>query len=954
MKKLNRIMSAILVLIMLVSSALTVTAASDDWPYKDVGKKKWFYEAIKYSVDNGLMNGTSKTTFEPNEPMTRGMFVTVLGRLCGAEEVKTTTFSDVKKNQYYAGYVGWAVESGIVGGYPDGTFKPDVNVNRQEAAAMLSRYIEYADLLLDFVDELPGEYVDDAKFQSWTREFIEELSIYGIFEGDETGKFRPKENLTRAQGATLFMRLHKMFGATQNANATVSAYDIINTPESFVSNMDSELNTAGEYPVLTLEPHSYFSAPWYVGMDVLKTDIPTAALEYVKIAYKGDSLADPYMTVKSPVFESEQIKPITTGEENGYKTAVFRLGDLIRMHRENYFNAENNYTFYEAIALKELNLRTLYNTNLKVLIYPYGDNVSEGEILYISYFSSKSEAEAYTAASAESYIKGGTDEYPEADIRENGEAALEEYTEKLNDRADEIRNTENEVTPKSVKGTVYYISTLNGDDSNDGLTPETAYASVLPLYKILAGGKVVNEILESGDGVFIERGSVLYPQKKLYTNWSGDKILPFGDGITLGAYGEGEKPILTSAVDIDGKTNWLATEYENVWKLDFDLAGKEGAAAYYDIGNIVVYDKSGDVGFGVKIIPTKPNDPYAEGSVTEGLGLVSNGFETFVNEVVECRDPSVVKHNLEYFQDYASGALYIYCDKGNPKDYFDKVVVTRRGSALSISGVDVTVDNIAMQYCGSMGVDITDAHNFKITNSTFEWIGGCLQGGEGDDHVRYGNGFQNWQNGDGITVENCLFNQIYDGACSTQISWTEISIVNDFDVKDCVFIDSNSQIEIWNLAYTETSSNINITGCYFLNEPMEDRFGAQRVAADGTDMEYAGACMFYFSPLDSITYDNCLIADNVYISYDSKVYEGRQFLYRGNDNGIITKNNVFFGGREGTSDVLASLPSVDLRCYYVGVNEWDIRHNRAYYDNEFISKWTGLGCDRGSIFYVVK
>ncbi len=957
MKKLKRFVSALLVLMMLVTSTVAVSAAGENWPYKDVGEKKWFYEAIKYAVDNGLMNGTSGTTFEPNEPMTRAMFVTVLGRLCGAEEVKENTFSDVKMNQYYAGYVGWAVKNGIVSGYPDGTFKPGDNVNRQEAAAMLSRYIDHEDLLLDFVDELPGEYADDAKFQSWTREFIEELSIYGIFEGDETGKFAPKDNLTRAQGATLFMRLNEMFTKSKNATSVVSAYDLINTPESFISNFDSELNTAGDYPVMSLVPHSYFSAPWYIGMDVLKTDIPTGSLEYVKIAYKGDSTADAYMVVKSPVFESEQTAPIATGEENGYLTATFRLGDLIREHRESYFGAENPYDGNQRLVLDELNIRSLYNTHLNILFYPYGKNVESAELLYISYFSSESEAKAFTAESAASYIKGGKDEYPTADIRENGEAALTEYTDKMNDRIDEIRDTESAIKPSNIKGTVYYISSVNGNDKNDGLTPETAYASVLPLYKFKAGGLVIEDVLESGDGVFVERGSVLYPQKKLDTRWSGDKIIALPAGVTVGAYGEGEKPIFTTAVDIEGKTKWLATEYDNVWKLDHDFSStKADAAAYYDVGSIAVYDKNGNVGFGIKILPTKPNDPYAEGSMTEGLGLVSNGFETFVNEELPVKDPSVVKHNLEYFMDYAAGALYMYCDKGNPAEYYDKLIVARRGSAFTVSGVDITVDNITLAHCGSHGFDIGDAKNFVIQNCTVEWIGGCLQGGGGDDKVRFGNGFQNWQNCDGIYIENTLFDQIYDGACSTQVAWPsdKTSIVNDFHVTDCVFIDSNSQIEIWNLAEDEVTANTSITGCYFLNEPMEDRFGAQRVAADGTDMEYAGACMFYFSPLDPITYDNCLIEDNVYISYDSKVYEGRQFLYRGNDNGIVTKNNVFFGGAEGTSDVLASLPSVDLRCYFVGVNEWDIRHNRSYYNNEFITKWTGLGCDRGSIFYVVK
>ena len=135
--KLKKIISAILVLVMLCGSLMIGTASAADenvLPFKDVGAKKWFYDAVKYVYDGGLMNGTSSDKFEPNGQLSRAMFITILGRLAGAEQKESNVFPDIKKNSWYSGYVGWAVEAGVVKGYDDGTFKPNKSLSRQEMA----------------------------------------------------------------------------------------------------------------------------------------------------------------------------------------------------------------------------------------------------------------------------------------------------------------------------------------------------------------------------------------------------------------------------------------------------------------------------------------------------------------------------------------------------------------------------------------------------------------------------------------------------------------------------------------------------------------------------------------------------------------------------------------------------------------------------------------------------
>lgn len=127
MKK--RILSLLLVFAMVFSlipsTALAVAdtqgaSAEQANPFADVKETDWFYDAVQYARVNGFFSGTSKTTFEPNGTMTRGMFVTVLGRMAGVDADRyqsVSSFSDVPADAYYAPYVAWAVKHGGHGWY---------------------------------------------------------------------------------------------------------------------------------------------------------------------------------------------------------------------------------------------------------------------------------------------------------------------------------------------------------------------------------------------------------------------------------------------------------------------------------------------------------------------------------------------------------------------------------------------------------------------------------------------------------------------------------------------------------------------------------------------------------------------------------------------------------------------------------------------------------------------
>jgi hypothetical protein len=111
-------------------------------PFQDITSSA-YRNAIQYVYENGLMNGTSDTTFGPNGYLTRAMMVTILYRLAGTPEIAgEDAFSDVTTGQWYTASVQWATKSGLATGYSDGKFRPDSYVTREQLAVFLYRYAQ--------------------------------------------------------------------------------------------------------------------------------------------------------------------------------------------------------------------------------------------------------------------------------------------------------------------------------------------------------------------------------------------------------------------------------------------------------------------------------------------------------------------------------------------------------------------------------------------------------------------------------------------------------------------------------------------------------------------------------------------------------------------------------------------------------------------------------------------
>ena len=170
-------------------------------PFTDVPDGAYYEDAVIWAVDNGVTNGTSATTFEPNNTCTRAQIVAFLWRAAGRPAPKSTEmpFTDVKKGCYYYNAVQWAVENGITKGTTPTTFSPNETCNRAQAVTFLWRSQGSPEVKGEcpFTDVPENRFFSDAVL--WAAQ-------EGVTFGTTETTFEPNKSCTRAQIVTLLWR----------------------------------------------------------------------------------------------------------------------------------------------------------------------------------------------------------------------------------------------------------------------------------------------------------------------------------------------------------------------------------------------------------------------------------------------------------------------------------------------------------------------------------------------------------------------------------------------------------------------------------------------------------------------------------------------------------------------------------------------------------------------------
>ena len=168
---------------------------------------------MDYVVANGIMNGTTTTTFAPNDSLTREQFVTILWRLAGEPaHAVSNPFTDVKASNYSYDAILWAYENHITSGSTPTTFDRKGNVTRQQLAAFLYRYADYAGYDVSARADL-NAFPDLASVSSYAVDPLSWANAAGLIVGDAQGGvnyLHPKNNTTRAQIAVILLRFSKI------------------------------------------------------------------------------------------------------------------------------------------------------------------------------------------------------------------------------------------------------------------------------------------------------------------------------------------------------------------------------------------------------------------------------------------------------------------------------------------------------------------------------------------------------------------------------------------------------------------------------------------------------------------------------------------------------------------------------------------------------------------------
>jgi hypothetical protein len=299
------------------------TEQSNNPTFNDVRPNDWFYDPIKYAVENNIFSGTDNFNFSPYAPMTRAMYVTVMGRIAGIGSdypMQSGLFSDVKPDAYYAPYVMWAVEKGITQGIGDNRFSPDSLITREQMATFTVRFFDAYGI--SYPKSTPKKApADFDQVADYAKDAVMKLWNSGLLMGDAQGNFNPKNNATRAEAATFAGRVYNTASSIRQ-NTQLPQQNVTPSPGSspggsirnysitFVTNGGGEIETQLRPKGSSLRnlPIPYkgneiFSG-WYYDSKLENRVLESDVINKNLTLYAKYSAAAPLVETETPVFAS--------------------------------------------------------------------------------------------------------------------------------------------------------------------------------------------------------------------------------------------------------------------------------------------------------------------------------------------------------------------------------------------------------------------------------------------------------------------------------------------------------------------------------------------------------------------------------------------------------------------------------------------------------------------------
>lgn len=676
--------------------------------------------------------------------------------------------------------------------------------------------------------------------------------------------------------------------------------------------------------------------PNTTGVSINYLSIDTGTYPYVKIAYKnGMDIPTPearYIVNKTRTEQRnptvDEMLPLTAGDgDGGFNTAILDLTVINKKYPDINYSSD--------IA--------------NLLFYPCTENYSgDGtfDIAYIAFFKNKADADSFTTDSADMAVAEfirSYEPYSDLDWRELTSDDEAYYEKQLSDRIREIKNSDSLITPAEIEkngGTCYYISSINGDDEkNDGKSPDSPYRTVDPLFYYKGAGNFFKfTYLKEGDGVFFERGSVFYGKQFSENSLAALETVA---GVSYGAYGSGPKPMFTMAIDFtdsNGVGVWHKTEWNNVYVLD-----KIADDAYWwgyrsEVGNIFF---NGGEGLGIRIVADKGESGQylGEGQKSTDRGYCCNGYEYFYSPVRDLTTPgTALQNDLEFFHDYETGKLYLYCKGGNPAERFDDIKVSRCGTAAWAEADGARYDNLAFMYSTDYAVR-AGGNDITFTNCEIGCVGGSLSSVE--------SGIEMYGASDGVYVYDCYIHDVGDGPLTSQCASTEAGNPNhiqNIEYIGNVMAANGNGAEIWN--HMGPLDENGVAQNKIKNVLIKDNlmayigYGITQKQAMGAYAKGSVICSSMYGE-----FENCLVEGNVFYRPNGNVYQSYVATYT-QPRGWQAKGNVYV-----MNDKHSSIGYIYETLNYLDHNMWKRARIDFPYNYETLVWYTGLGVDPSGTYY---
>ncbi len=426
-------------------------------------------------------------------------------------------------------------------------------------------------------------------------------------------------------------------------------------------------------------------------------------------------------------------------------------------------------------------------------------------------------------------------------LTEVPEGLVEELNKKFDERVENIKNSKSEW--KAPKGsTVWYVSDSEGNNANDGTSPEAPVKSIAKVIRMQNDGTI-----KPGDVILFKRGD----------EWHGKLSLVI-EGVTLSAYGEGAKPRLLASTEADGSDKWKPTDEPGVYVYYTNVTASK------DVGQIVFNEGEA---YGFRLVIDNKTDTILHAGDDN---LVGNGISTWMHKPGEYEGyktlakyaAEIPESDLFFCHDYKAQKVYLYSRTGNPGDRFESIEMATLGHNISVKSNNITIDNLCLKYTGSHGIGAGTCKNLTVRNCEIGFIGGSIQNSA--TTTRYGNAVEIYGGADGYYVYDNYIYQCFD--CGPTVQWSgKLSEGQKMIEKDIAFYGNalrEASLEVW-LSTTDPATPT--TYALLENCRMYDNY----VTGSGTGWKAYNHqkhewCSFYGGPSTNAIYKDCYMENNYF------------------------------------------------------------------------------------------